>query len=62
VFANAFSAVREEMLFRTVSAIGVSPYLPLLRLHSAFCVGPALRLPVVEKEVILDKQSIGSCG
>jgi len=25
-------------------------------------VGPALRLPVVEKEVILDKQSIGSCG
>ena len=29
-----------------------------LRLHSAFCVGPALRLLVVEKEVVLDNHPI----
>jgi len=33
-----------------------------LRLHSASFVGPALRLLVVEKEVVLDKHSIDHSG
>jgi hypothetical protein len=40
--------------------MGISPCLPFLRLRSAFFVGPALRRLVVEKEVVLDKQSIGT--
>ena len=40
VLDNAFSAEREEMLFRIVSAIGYFSLFALLRLHSASVVGP----------------------
>jgi hypothetical protein len=56
---NAFSAVREEMLFRTVSAIWECSFRLPISACTPYLGWAWVEAPVVEEKVVLDNHSIG---